>query len=453
MLKSLELSTLKELSNSERLESKTACTEKNEYYVNQWKTEQHKIFMEGFYEQHISTKGWDAFAFDLNEDQQGARVRSIPYSNCGSLLETFKTEFGGWKMNPHVITVQVLVTGVSDLDPVGGSFQAKGEIVFRWHEPKFENRMMYEPGSEVPLSDMPSARAIFEKLSCPNATEFEKTPREIVFAQQFEHWPIGCAKFTVYFTGTFMENFELNQFPFDVQDLKIFFELDMTPGNYRYGSIWIPDWQYSKKVNNRALHVWRFGLIDIAFSEWQVYEPHVLFGNGSFDKSTNEPMSCLFCMKLKLRRKFDGWLKNVFSLLWLISSFSFSAFSIDPEEGLGDRISIVLTLLLTATAFKFVIADSLPKVTYMTVLDKYVAVCNAGFTLFVAMFSILPLLDVSDVHTLELTYFLPTISGIWLVFNIVFLYRVWRVDNLHKATLGRKMREIKIIKNQGYRVL
>jgi heme/copper-type cytochrome/quinol oxidase subunit 2 len=60
-----------------------------------------------------------------------------------------------------------------------------------------------------------------------------------------------------------------------------------------------------------------------------------------------------------------------------ICSLSFTAFAI-PREDLGDRMSIVLTLLLTAVAFKLVIADSLPKVSYFTALDTYM---NAMFLL------------------------------------------------------------------------
>jgi hypothetical protein len=48
----------------------------------------------------------------------------------------------------------------------------------------------------------------------------------------------------------------------------------------------------------------------------------------------------------------------------------FSAFCIDVAD-LADRMSIILTLLLTAVAFKFVIADSLPKLSYSTYIDYF----------------------------------------------------------------------------------
>jgi len=259
--------------------SKTISSDKNEFYINQWEGEQHKIFMQGFYEKNISTKG--AYSFDISEGLEGNVVRAFPYSECGELMETFQTKFGGFKMNPHVIAMQVLINSVSNLDPVRGSFWTQGSIDFRWYEPKFENRMVYEPGTWIPRSDVPSAQGIYDRLFSPNAIEWEKTPSEVVSVQQFEHWPVGCAKLRVNFQGTFMENFELNQFPFDVQDLTLKFKLDLLPGNYRFGSICIPDYQYTQKVSSRSIQVWKYGIRDIVFSEWAVYEPQVLFGNGS----------------------------------------------------------------------------------------------------------------------------------------------------------------------------
>eukprot|EP00959_Pyramimonas_sp_CCMP1952_P100175 2094983-Pyramimonas_sp.AAC.1 len=51
-------------------------------------------------------------------------------------------------------------------------------------------------------------------------------------------------------------------------------------------------------------------------------------------------------------------------LMGLLSTAAIGAYSVDKEE-VADRSSIVLTLLLTVVAFKFVIADSLPKVPHV----------------------------------------------------------------------------------------
>lgn len=47
-----------------------------------------------------------------------------------------------------------------------------------------------------------------------------------------------------------------------------------------------------------------------------------------------------------------------------------------PRANVADRLSVSLTLLLTATAYKFVTASMLPAVAYQTFLDKYVSMCS-----------------------------------------------------------------------------
>jgi hypothetical protein len=56
----------------------------------------------------------------------------------------------------------------------------------------------------------------------------------------------------------------------------------------------------------------------------------------------------------------------------MISLLSLLVFAV-PEEDLADKISIVLTLLLTSVAFKFVIGDKLPRVNYTHFMDAFVS--------------------------------------------------------------------------------
>ena len=57
----------------------------------------------------------------------------------------------------------------------------------------------------------------------------------------------------------------------------------------------------------------------------------------------------------------------------LVQSFlviwSWSVFFVDPSE-LLDRYEVLLNLFLAAVAFLFVVNDKLPKVSYLTLLDK-----------------------------------------------------------------------------------
>lgn len=65
---------------------------------------------------------------------------------------------------------------------------------------------------------------------------------------------------------------------------------------------------------------------------------------------------------------------NIKALMFCVSSLCFTSYSV-PIPDLGDRASITLSLLLTAVAYKLVLADILPRVSYLTALDKYVLIC------------------------------------------------------------------------------
>jgi hypothetical protein len=75
------------------------------------------------------------------------------------------------------------------------------------------------------------------------------------------------------------------------------------------------------------------------------------------------------------------YLLNLYLPTFLISSCSFAAFAFLVDEFAG-RSAILVTLLLTAVAFKQVIAHSLPRVPYITYLDRYVL---TGLTLIIVV--------------------------------------------------------------------
>merc|ERR1719433_1520327 len=74
-------------------------------------------------------------------------------------------------------------------------------------------------------------------------------------------------------------------------------------------------------------------------------------------------------------------MESIALMIFIISFMSLSAFAIpvvyetednDTQgDGIVDRLSITLTMMLTSVAFRFLVADSLPKISYYTFLDKY----------------------------------------------------------------------------------
>ena len=89
------------------------------------------------------------------------------------------------------------------------------------------------------------------------------------------------------------------------------------------------------------------------------------------DFSREQPLS----IRLRVERDPGFYFGSIILPNFLIVAAAFAAFPVSiDEEDLGfiaDRLSISVTLMLTAVAFRYVITEQLPKVTYLTVMDYY----------------------------------------------------------------------------------
>lgn len=145
------------------------------------------------------------------------------------------------------------------------------------------------------------------------------------------------------------------QFPFDAQELTIELELLQAenPAALAYGLFAVPF-----TVRFEPQHELR---------EWTMHTPvaHVNAPRGH-----PQTMVCAF----RITRKSTKYLVNNVLVLFLLSMLSFYAFVV-PIDSASDRGSVTVTLLLTAISFQQFLADSLPKMSYLVLLDKYILMC------------------------------------------------------------------------------
>ena len=112
-----------------------------------------------------------------------------------------------------------------------------------------------------------------------------------------------------------------------------------------------------------------------------VYDKHIHVKVSASDPSLSSTRTQYHHINfgMMVRRKSGYFVTNVF--LPMISIYFLTVLSIGAVEedgtklGTADRLSITLTLLLTAVAYKFVVASMLPPVSYLTYLDTYVLIC------------------------------------------------------------------------------
>jgi len=106
----------------------------------------------------------------------------------------------------------------------------------------------------------------------------------------------------------------------------------------------------------------QFNVEALLMAEWKVYEPQVSRGTPGHKEAK---------VFLRVQREPGFFVTNVCAIIGALCATGLIVFALGTDD-LNDRINVILTLLLTAVAFKFVIADAIPKVGYSTLIDDFV---------------------------------------------------------------------------------
>jgi heme/copper-type cytochrome/quinol oxidase subunit 4 len=141
------------------------------------------------------------------------------------------------------------------------------------------------------------------------------------------------------------ERMELKDFPFDLQRLTLDLRLDAPDASKKY---------------DMGISVVQFHQQAIELTEWEMYPPSIR--RHGTDRSE---------VKIKARRHHMYYLQNIAGTMFMLSLLGLLTFQMDVGD-IGSRVGTVLTLILTAVAFKFILSESLPKVPYNTMMDYYI---------------------------------------------------------------------------------
>ncbi|CAH8452912.1 unnamed protein product [Heterobilharzia americana] len=159
--------------------------------------------------------------------------------------------------------------------------------------------------------------------------------------------------------GVFLETLELNDFPLDVQDLTITVTTERPDTEVDI----IPD-----QVEMSAINIQTF----VDQQEWKLHE-HVEIKKRIIKQEYTSSMKSHPCLSVTCRaaRRPGYFYWNVFLIMFMISGLAFATFAVSPDKA-ELRLRLSFTLILTSVTFKYVITQSLPKISYLTYMDKYV---------------------------------------------------------------------------------
>ena len=168
-------------------------------------------------------------------------------------------------------------------------------------------------------------------------------------------------------SGVFNEKFELDSFPFDYQDFRI--EIAWQD----------PESECRIFPNPLRAEFLTMKLDSITQREFKIHEPIV-----EIHLTPSTTMSGMFKPKtiyhpsvqiyLKGERYWGRYFYQIVLMMTLMTTSSLSVFTLDVDDG-GGRLTAILTIFLTKVSFLFAISTLLPKISYLTILDKYILAC------------------------------------------------------------------------------
>ena len=132
----------------------------------------------------------------------------------------------------------------------------------------------------------------------------------------------------------------------------------------------------------------------------------------------------VMAVKFRVKRRWKGYVLNHMSIIGVMASVGYYSFILDLES-FQSRMSITLALLLTMMAAKFVLANSLPKVSYLTFYDKYILACfsNLFAMMTIQMISKRISEDWDPSHAADFDRIASCALGLcWISYHIVVVY-------------------------------
>lgn len=191
-------------------------------------------------------------------------------------------------------------------------------------------------------------------------------------------WPDGRVAYEETFYAKAETPMDLRRFPFDSQDLEIFFH----PFVYQRDEvILIPDDRLARTWNQNL------GIADWARGQVTMEERPIEIAY--FDESRSELSE--FVVTVNIKRRPTHLLISIIFPMVLLVSLTWSVFWMD-NESLGNRVNINFIGILSVVAYYFVILENVPEVSYLTLVDAFIIatflILAAGVVMVVVMESI-----------------------------------------------------------------
>lgn len=298
------------------------------------------------------------------------------------------------------IVIKIYINNITNIKQIEQKFECTISIVIEW---------------------LPNKNDLYSLLYNDNNYKPSWVPREISFKNMYEIKSKNNTepmlkkingKYKNYITYdyniSFIDEVELDNFPFDIQDLEIKLKLPKVSNNCNI--TWIIKDPNKDIVNN--------------LSEWKsvfIKQSAVIqqYNNGCINNINNE-----INIHIYVKRNYMIYIWRIIVTMSLITFVSFFNIGICPIQDLGDRISYSVTLFLTAIAYSIVTSSYLPILGKQTLMDWYIFQVYIYLGINMGLISLIPYYNDEEFILKYDKYIHYIFLIIWFIWHLIFFLRV-----------------------------
>lgn len=253
------------------------------------------------------------------------------------------------------------------------SFTLDGYLYLTWQD----KRLAFSPSQNRKNNKIYN----LEESWSPNVKFLNiKGKREIAYTK-LEVKPDGTVKYKERFTGEFNLETNLKRFPFDSQKITLILESLDDIRNVNF--------VIDKSRTGRAK--------DAFLTEWKIGEHRALVKARNFEVEELDYPE--FIYEVTIARYYNPYIWNIFIPLLFIVSVSWTVFW---SRSFESNTVIATSSLVSAIAFNIVIAEELPKVSYLTFINGFILIIYIFICLVIIYTVLKHLLDLENKKKLSL---------------------------------------------------
>ena len=250
---------------------------------------------------------------------------------------------------PTPVHVGLYVAEITAIEPKENTFTIEGYLDLKWQDERL-TQMGLMNGHPTHFMEQAAERVVGH-IWWPDLIFSNGVGRKIIENQDLIVHPDGTVEYKQKFEQKLEAHFDLKRLPFDKQRLEIEIESFSWPSTL----VKILKWDsWSGFSTKYEIPAWQTEDMRITVEDVQEEREHERFS--------------LFKATINVERRYQYCLWKIMLPLIVIVAISWCVFWVNLEN-IGNRMEILLAVLLTWVAYQFIFSQDLPKLGYLTYLD------------------------------------------------------------------------------------